>query len=62
MNKLTLVRLRSFDGVKEVITYEVKRVVGSVSPYVGEELSLAYVRDLCEQTGIWTITFIEDKD
>jgi len=58
MNKITLKRLVNFDGNKDVITYEVIRVVGAVSPYVGEILSLDYVRDLCESTGIWTVTFI----
>jgi len=38
--------------------YEVLQVVGSVSPYVGEFLSKDYVKDLCEQTGIWSITFV----
>ena len=58
MNKLTLKRLENFDGEKNVVTYEVTRVVGSVKPYVGEILSLDYVADLCDQTGTWTVTFI----
>ncbi len=58
MNKLTLKRLENFDGEKNVVTYEVTRVVGSVSPFVGEILSLNYVKDLCEQTGTWSVTFI----
>ena len=58
MNKLTLKRLEEFGDVKTVVTYEVTRVVGSVKPYVGEILSLDYVKDLCDQTGTWTITFI----
>jgi hypothetical protein len=58
MNKLTLKRLENFDGDKNVVTYEVTRVVGSVSPFVGEILSLNYVKDLCEQTGVWSVTFV----
>ncbi len=57
MNKITLKRLENFDGDKNVVTYEVTRVVGAVSPYVGEILSLDYVRDLCDATGTWTVTF-----
>ena len=61
MNKLTLVRKVNFDGEKDVVTYEVIRVVGSVKPFVGEILSLDYVRDLCEQSGTWTVTFQKDS-
>ena len=58
MNKLTLELYTQFDGNKDVVTYKVTRVVGSVRPYVGEILSLDYVKDLCDQTGTWTVTFI----
>lgn len=43
---------------KDVVCYEVLHVVGSIKPYVGEFLSKEFVADLCEQTGIWTVTFI----
>lgn len=62
MNKITLKRERSKDIVNGQYVrknvYVVKRVVGAISPYVGERLSKAYVSDLCEQTGVWVVTFI----
>lgn len=58
MNRITLKRNTKFDGEKEVVSYDVVKVVGSTSPYVGENISQDYVRDLCEQTGTWTVTFI----
>ncbi len=61
MNKINLVRKVNFDGEKDVVTYEVIRVVGAVSPYVGEILSLDHVRDLCAASGTWTVTFIKDS-
>lgn len=42
----------------DVICYEVLTVVGSVSPYVGEYLSSWRVKDLCDQTGTWVVTFV----
>ena len=61
MNKLTLIRKVQFDGERDQVSYYVKRVVGTVRPYVGQILSPEYVADLCEQTGTWQITFIEDS-
>lgn len=43
---------------RDVVCYEVITVVGSVSPYVGEYLSSNHVKDLCDQTGTWVVTFI----
>lgn len=54
MNRITLKRITTGTAVK----YEVKKVVGSTKPYVGETLNTQYVRDLCDQTGMWIVTFI----
>ena len=43
---------------RDVICYEVLTVVGSTSPYVGEYLSSNHVKDLCDQTGTWVVTFV----
>ena len=62
MNKITLKRERSKDIVDGQYVrgsvYVVKRVVGAISPYVGEKLSKEYVKGLCEQTGVWVVTFV----
>ncbi len=45
------------DPNKPMAVYKVRGVVGSVRPYVGQYLSQDYVRDLCDQTGTWIVTF-----
>ena len=63
MNAITLRRTKSppfkpDDDKKPVPMYVVEKVVGAVSPYVGEKITLDHARDLCDQTGTWTVTFI----
>ena len=57
MIKLALKRLENFDGEKYVITFEVSHVIGLLRPCVGEILSLDYVKNLCNTSGTWTVTF-----
>lgn len=58
MKRITLKRVVKFDGERDVISYEVVKVVGSTSPYVGENISQDQARDLCDQLEVWTVTFI----
>lgn len=58
MKRITLERFENFSGEKNVVTYKVIKVVGSTTPYVGEKISADYACELCDQTEVWTVTFI----
>jgi len=48
---------RQYDDEMGILVYLVSSVVGSTSPYVGEYITPDYARDLCDQSGTWTVTF-----
>ena len=61
MNRIVLKRIyHSTDDNPTVrIAYEVMKVVGSTTPYVGEIVSDDYARDLCDFYAVWEVTFVK---